>query len=165
MAGSTRRTLLAHPQTMTTAENTPRETSLLAHPLKWIVQFFKQPSTPPIGDGGRRELPLTAICDLLAQKRRQVVLRELAPMGQQPVPVSILADCVASTEYQCERAALTSEQRKRLYVSLTQSHLPRLNDANVVSYDHREKTVAKGPYFDLVWQTYRALLDFLADSD
>ena len=150
---------------MTTAENTPGETSLLARLLKWIEQIFKRPSTPPIGDGGRCEPPLTEICDLLAKRRRQVILRELAPMGQQPVPVSILAECVASTEYDCERPALTSEQRKRLYVSLTQSHLPRLTDADVVSYDHREKTVTKGPYFGIVWQAYLALLDFLADSD
>jgi hypothetical protein len=58
------------------------------------------------------------------------------------VDLGSLAERVAAWELDLEPVELNSDQRKRVYTSLQQFHLPRLDDAGVVAFDDRAGTVA-----------------------
>lgn len=72
--------------------------------------------------------------DLLSNVRRRFVLRRLQdrPEG---VELSALAEQLAAEENDAELEELSAQQRKRTYVSLYQTHIPKLADAGVVEYD------------------------------
>ncbi len=67
---------------------------------------------------------------LLASKRRRFVLFVLDARSR--VTVSGLAELVAAQEFDQPRYALSDEQVKRVYVSLYQVHLPKLEDHGVI---------------------------------
>lgn len=94
-------------------------------------------STPGIDD--------EAVFDILKNSRRRATLEYLATVGDEAVPVSVLAEQVAATENDTTPESLSPEQRKRVYVSLHQCHLPKLDDLNVLRYDQEETTVRLGP--------------------
>lgn len=52
-----------------------------------------------------------------------------------------LAEAIAAMENDVPPEELTSEQRKRVYVSLYQSHLLKLDELNIIDYDVEEGTV------------------------
>lgn len=66
-------------------------------------------------------------------RRRQVVrvLQELEP----PVSLGELAEHVAAVENDKPVAAVTGEERRRVYTALQQRHLDRLADAGIIEYE------------------------------
>lgn len=50
-----------------------------------------------------------------------------------------------------------SQQRKRIYVSLYQCHIPKLDDYGVVNYDRETAHITPGPEFDTVRDTLKAV--------
>jgi len=82
------------------------------------------------GDGLSNE----EIFDVLQNERRRHVLQYLRRHGG-PVSLGDLADHVAAAEYDCPTDAVTSAQRKRVYTTLQQSHLPQMNDVGIIAYD------------------------------
>jgi hypothetical protein len=76
----------------------------------------------------------------LTDTRRRYVLHYLKQQGG-TVTVRDLAEQVAAWENDTTVAELTSQERKRVYVSLYQSHLSTLHDAGVVHYDKDSGTV------------------------
>jgi hypothetical protein len=64
-------------------------------------------------------------------------LRERGPSGT----MDELAEQIAAWENEIEVEELTSQQRKRVYVSLYQTHLPKLAEAGIVDYDVDEGIV------------------------
>lgn len=57
------------------------------------------------------------------------------------VDVRDLAVDIAAIENQCRSYEVTSTQRKRIYISLIQTHLDRLDSLEVIDYDSRSKRV------------------------
>lgn len=55
--------------------------------------------------------------------------------------VNELAEQIAAWENEIDVDELSSQQRKRVYVSLYQTHLPKLAETNIVDYDVDEGTV------------------------
>lgn len=55
--------------------------------------------------------------------------------------MSDLADQIAAWENDAEVDELTSQQRKRVYVSLYQTHLPKLANTDLIDYDAEEGDV------------------------
>jgi len=101
----------------------------------------------PRHDGGvdsKEQLPLDLVFDLLRVERRRRVLQYLVTEAGQ-VTLGELSDHVAGLEYDKPEAAVTSKERKRVYVGLYQSHLPRMDDADVIEFDADRKTVDVGP--------------------
>lgn len=139
----------------------PSETSLFARPLNRIVNLVSSSATPP--QHSDSDLPVGETLELLAPTRRQAVLEILHASPQCPVPVSTLAEYVASEEYDCDVDEVTTEQRKRVYIALYQSHLPTLAQADVVTYDADESWVKVGPEFHRIWQVYTAVLESLSE--
>lgn len=72
------------------------------------------------------------VFDLLSNARRRFVLHYLSRQDG-PVELRQLADEVARWETGSE--SLSRQERKRVYVSLYQSHIPRLVDAGIVEFD------------------------------
>jgi len=85
-------------------------------------------------------LPKDVIFDLLSAERRRVVLDYLAEEGPEST-LSDLADHIAADENDTEIRLLDSQQRKRVYVALYQCHLPRMDDADVIDFNHARGTV------------------------
>lgn len=84
-------------------------------------------------EGGER-LSKAEIFELLSAERRQEVLQYLDGADGR-VSVGELAEHIASLECDCERAELSSQQRKRVYVGLYQCHLPKMANAGVIDYN------------------------------
>lgn len=80
------------------------------------------------------------VFELLKSPRRRYVLYYLRQYGGRTT-LGDVTDQVAAWENDVTVDELTSKQRKRVYISLYQTHLPKLNDAGVVNYDREEGTV------------------------
>lgn len=72
--------------------------------------------------------------DLLSNARRRFVLRQLQE-GSDPVELGELAGALAAKENEVSVEELTAQQRKRTYVSLYQTHIPKMVEAGVIEYD------------------------------
>ena len=86
------------------------------------------------------------IYGLLADRRRRYALHYLMQRGE-PVTLGELAEQVAAWENEKSVAALGSQERKRVYVSLYQSHLPSMDREGIVEYDQDRGEVALAPSF------------------
>jgi len=86
---------------------------------------------------GEPSLPKDEIFDLVSNHRRRYVIH-YCKQAEGPVPISDLAEQVAAWEHDKPIEALTSAERKTVYTSLQQTHLPRLDRAGVVTFDGRE---------------------------
>ena len=89
---------------------------------------------------GSDQLTPDEIFEVLSNHRRRMVLYYLRQHGGSST-VNELADQIASMENEVPPEDLTSQQRKRVYVSLYQTHLPKLDDMNIINYDVEAGTV------------------------
>lgn len=89
------------------------------------------------------------IFDILRNRRRRYVLQYL---GEQEgvVRLSQLAEALADWEKDDDATYITHRDRKRAYVSLYQTHLPKLDRAGVVEYNQPRGTVERGPDYPYV---------------
>lgn len=74
------------------------------------------------------------VYDILSNGRRRYVIHLLREEGE-PIPLSELSDRVAAWENDLPVSELTDQQIKRVYVSLYQTHIPKLEESNLVEYD------------------------------
>lgn len=72
--------------------------------------------------------------DILSSPRRRYVLYYLK-QEERPVELGELANQIAAWENEIEVEDLSRQQRKRVYVSLYQTHIPKLEDAGIIDYD------------------------------
>ena len=101
------------------------------------------------------DLSLDVVFDILSSERRRHTLAYLLTESEQTT-LGDLAEHIACLENDKELPDLSSQERKRVYVGLYQSHLPRMDDAGVVDFDSDRKTVELGanveqvtPYLEL----------------
>jgi len=80
------------------------------------------------------------VFDILSNHRRRMVLYFLRQNGDS-VTVNDLAEQIAARENEVPIEELTSQRRKRVYVSLYQTHLPKMADMNLIEYDSDEGMV------------------------
>jgi|AntDeeMetagen134_2_1112570.scaffolds.fasta_scaffold01963_3 hypothetical protein len=112
------------------------------------------------------ELSLDLIFEVLKNRRRRDVIRYLEEQSER-TSLSDLAEHVAALENDTTTQALTSSQRKRVYVGLYQCHLPKMDDMDIVNFNQDRGYVELGanvdqldPYLDPVttddqsWHTY-----------
>lgn len=88
-----------------------------------------------------QSLSQDTIFDILSSSRRRYVLYYLR-QAEGPVELTALADHVAAWENQTEIENLTDREKKRVYVSIYQTHIPKLDQAGVVSWDRDTGTVS-----------------------
>lgn len=90
-----------------------------------------QLSSPEPADLSRDDL-----FSMLRNERRREVIHYLRE-HEGPVDLRDLSEHIAAIENDCEPAAVTYKQRKRVQTALYQMHLPKLADRNIISYDRR----------------------------
>lgn len=99
------------------------------------------PERPPSPTGGERSVSTTIdrtdLHEVLSNQRRIELLELLRE--ESPRDIGTLAEEIAATETG-ERPPPTNI-RQSAYVTLHQTHLPKLDDLGIVTYDSREKVV------------------------
>lgn len=88
----------------------------------------------PSPDDDGDTLPKNERFDLLRNRRRRDVLRYLIA-ADRTVTLPELAEHIAALENDVAIEELDYSQRKRVYVALYQTHLPKLDRANVLDYE------------------------------
>ena len=78
--------------------------------------------------------------EAISNGRRRRVLLSL-DHSDSPISAGDLAVELAAIENGVEPSAVTSEQRSRVYIALTQVHLDTLHEIGAVKYDSRSKQV------------------------
>ena len=102
--------------------------------------------------------------DVLRNRRRRLVLRRLRSTGT-PVDIGDLAEHVAGVENGIDPARLNSQQRKRVYISLYQSHLPKLDDAGAIRFDQDRGTISLAEEADSFYRYLDEPAEEPAESD
>lgn len=74
------------------------------------------------------------VFDILSNHRRRYVIH-YCKLHENPVSLSDLAEQVAAWEQDKPVTELTSSERKRVYTSLQQTHLDRLAESGLISYE------------------------------
>lgn len=87
------------------------------------------------------------IFDLLGNERRRACLKRLQT-AEGERPVRDLAREVADDVV--DASTSPEDIHNSVYISLCQSHLPKLHTANIVEYDSEAKTVSRGSTFDQI---------------
>lgn len=85
-----------------------------------------------------------AFFDVLSNRRRRYALHWLE-QSNGVVELGNLAKQVAAWENDKAVSAVSTAERKSVYTSLQQFHLPKLDDQGMVAFDRREGTVELGP--------------------
>jgi len=85
-------------------------------------------------------LPLDTVFEILKNRRRRDILQYLW-RHEGTANIGELAEHIAALENDIEVAALSSSQRKRVYIGLYQCHLPKMDDAGIVEFDKHRGTV------------------------
>ncbi|SDQ36431.1 hypothetical protein SAMN04489842_0618 [Natronobacterium texcoconense] len=83
-------------------------------------------STAPLSKGD--------VFELLRNQRRRYVLHFLK-RDDRPVELGDLAQQIAAWEYDTSLESVTPEQRKRVYTTLQQTHLPKMDEAGILTFD------------------------------
>jgi len=91
-------------------------------------------------------LSLDLVFEILKNSRRREVIHYLRDHDDgERVSLGELAEHVAAIENDTTTDALTSSQRKRVYVGLYQCHLPKMDDMGVVDFNQDRGHVALAP--------------------
>ena len=98
----------------------------------------------PVDSDGGGSVSSDVVYSLLADKRRRYTLHYLKQQ-QEPVPVRDVAEQVAAWENSKGLDEITSQERKRVYIALYQSHLPTLDKEGVMEYDSDRGVVSLSP--------------------
>jgi len=88
----------------------------------------------------QEELTQDVVFDILSSSRRRYVLFYLR-QADEPVELNDLAEHVAAWENELPVEELSDQQRKRVYVSLYQTHIPKLDSIGLVDYDQESGLV------------------------
>ena len=83
--------------------------------------------------------------DLLSNHRRRYTLHHLTRTERQTAEIGELSERIAAWENDVHVRNVSSAERKRVYTSLQQVHLPRMDEMDVVDFDDRSGTVELGP--------------------
>ncbi len=86
------------------------------------------------------------VFETLSNPRRRQVLRYLSThKNERPILLRALAEQIAAWENDIPIESVTYKQRKRVYTSLYQSHLPRMHTYGFIEYDANRGTIELTP--------------------
>lgn len=88
----------------------------------------------------KQDISQSDVFDVLSNPRRRFVLYYLREV-EASVELNELARQIAAWENDTDESELTDQDRKRVYVSLYQTHVPKLTDVGLVEYDQDSGTV------------------------
>lgn len=93
---------------------------------------------------------------VLSNRRRRKVLQFLKRDEGAAMTVRDLSELIAADENETTRNELNYNERKRVYTSLHQNHLPKMADLGLIDYDRTAGEVKLREYFNRlsVWLTF-----------
>ena len=97
---------------------------------------------PRYSNRGDRQLE-DELFEILSNKRRRFTVYAVA--GTEEIELGTLARRVAAWENRKPVEQVDSEERRRVYTALQQSHLPKLADADLIEYDDRAGVIQARP--------------------
>ena len=100
------------------------------------------------GRGGTGRVSENELFEVLANRRRRYALHALkrdAEGGGETVDLGTLAEQVAAWENDVELQEVSYDERKRVYTALQQSHLPKMDEAGIVSFNKDRGVVEPTP--------------------
>lgn len=89
------------------------------------------------------------VFEILKNQRRRRVLQYLRDNAE--TELGTLAEAIAAAENETTVEELSADERKRVYIGLYQTHLPKMDDAGVVTYDQDRGTVSAGPEIEQLY--------------
>lgn len=108
------------------------------------------------------ELSQDVAFDLLSNSRRRKVIREVESTGA-PLDLDYLSEVIAMMETgAASREDVSYRARKRVYVSLYQTHLPKLDDWDVIRFGERNNRVisaSNGPGLLAIMNSVSEVID------
>ena len=110
-----------------------------------------EPSGTGTPNGPTPPLSKDTIFELLKNQRRRYVLQYLAD-DPGPVRLRDLAERIAAWENDKPIGALSSDERKRVYVGLYQCHLTKMDDASVVEFNQDRGLIAVGERAPILYE-------------
>lgn len=100
-----------------------------------------EPVHDPPGDEDRPLLTRNEIFGILSNPRRRAAIRYLNEKEDDLVQLRDVAEQLAAWENDVPVDSVTYKQRKRVYTSLYQSHLPKMDDMGIVRFDKHRGTI------------------------
>lgn len=96
--------------------------------------------TPGVSTAGRNELSQDEVYEVLSNRRRRFVIHALK-RREGPVDVTELSKHVTAWEIGVEPAEVAYEDRRNVYSTLQRTHLPKLDEKDIVAFDEEENVV------------------------
>ena len=93
------------------------------------------------------ELSRKDIFDILSNRRRRFVLHALKRM-EEPVELAELSTYVAAWEMDLEPEEIDSDDRRSVHVTLKRTHLPKMDEKNIIQFNKSEKTIQSTDLLD-----------------
>ncbi|WP_255192354.1 DUF7344 domain-containing protein [Natronobeatus ordinarius] len=93
----------------------------------------------------REELSKNEIFEILSNPRRRFTIRYLDQAEDGAVRLRTLAEQLAAWENDVSLPEVTYKQRKRVYISLYQTHLPKMDRLGIIEYDSSSGVVKPNP--------------------
>lgn len=100
-----------------------------------------------------------AINALSFERRRRAV--EYIATQEGTISVGELAEYIAAAENDCTINEVTSDERSRVYISLIQQHLPKLERLDLIDYDDDRKEIEPTERCARVWRAHQSFCDDL----
>ena len=97
--------------------------------------------------GGDSALSSGEIYQTLSNRRRRHALHYLRQI-EDPVDLRELSEQIAAWENGKECGSVTPPERKRVYTSLHQTHLPTMDRLQVIEYDKNRGTISPGEHME-----------------
>jgi len=102
----------------------------------------------------------TEAFSLLSNERRALAVWRVHNSSG-PLDAGDLAESIGSLENGKGRVNVTASERKSIYVTLTQNHLSKLEDAGVIRYDAQSKELSAGVHLSCLYRVLMAVYDEL----
>ena len=123
----------------------------------WIVMVSYMASIVSETPGGEPSRPSEdEIFEVLSNRRRRYTVHALK-QADGAMQLGDVAERVAAWEYDIDLSEVSYDERKRVYTALQQSHLPKMDDVGLLSYDKRQGLIEPEPaledadvYMDIV---------------
>lgn len=108
-----------------------------------LRRFLKTRST----DNNHADIALTEadVYDVLAAKRRRQLLLVLDDRDDSEIPLAEAARTIATQEEETPPSELPAEAYERVYVSLYQAHLPKLDRLGAVEWQENNGLICSAP--------------------
>lgn len=107
-------------------------------------RFASLAGTDQADSPGPVHLPAGTVCELISNTRRRAVIKRLAALGDDDATnLGELARRIAGEEYGIPPEQVAQNQRKSVYISLRQNHLPKLADTEIIEWDKRSGDISR----------------------